>query len=190
MNEGTSEPLRHAAVAISYMLVGGILASRVRARRAPTCAHVRSAPILSPHTELLGPVRSTQIPAPHVADELVKLVKRAVLALGVDGCLADVLRYRSPLGAQIYAFSRGSTVGRRLRGDMEDVSGTKSRYNPDESLSTRELLVWNRLTVAGGGWCAYVNVDREDSLHTQYVYIERARTPKVTDMFVTAGFSI
>ena len=103
MSARLCEPAGSAAVAISYMLVGAMIAARVRGARAPRGGLSQAAPIQSARTELMGTVRPTQIPVPHVADELEKLVGRGVVGLGTDGQLAEVLGYRSPLGAQIEA---------------------------------------------------------------------------------------
>ena len=192
MSAGICEPVRRAVVSLSYMMVGAMIAGQVRARRG-TATHC--SPVSPACSELIGTVRRTQIPVPHVAEELEQLVRRGISALGTDGLLAPVLEFRSPLGAQIYAFSRASPVGMRLWGDAaadpaSDGEVSRPRHGVHERLNSRELEVWNRLAAASGGWCAYATLEGEDSLHTQYVYVERARTPKVPDMFVTAGFSI
>lgn len=163
-----------------------VVAARARAQHAHDRALMEpQPPSLSPQEEMIASVKRAQIPVPHIVDELEQLVKRGVSALCTDSSLRDVLSYHSPAGARIYAFSRAAPVGARLWGVT-----SRPKYNAHEGLCKREFTVWERLASAGGGWCAYASVDREGALRSTYVYVERARTPKVRDMFISAGFSV
>ncbi len=178
---------------MSTAIAGGLVAGAIAARFFPASGSLDEADASARSVEVISAVRPAQLPAPHVASELSALVSRGVTALRTGVPLREVLEYRSDLGARLYAFFRASPRGRRVRfegGTGSDGKAPRPSPSLHERLTPDELVTWETVVHAGGGWCAYISASETKPLRTEYVRIERPRVPGHPDIYLSTGFIV